>query len=82
MKLLLKRELFRDFWTKPLEKVPEPGRRKKITEFCLRKLQNQKAIITRDDKLKLKNGIQMFLKNFREKEIEFEEDGKFYSRGN
>ena len=40
MKLVLKKELFQHFWTKPLEKVPEPGRKKKNSEFCHQQLRN------------------------------------------
>ena len=78
MKFVLKRELFQNFWTTPIEKVREPGRKKKISEFCLQELRNRNISITKETRVKLSNGLKIFLKNFQEKEIEFTEDGKFY----
>ena len=75
MKLVLKKELFQHFWTKPLEKVPEPGRKKKISEFCHQQLRNNNITLTRDIKRKLDADLRIFLRNFKEKEIEFIEDG-------
>lgn len=78
MKFVLKRELFQDFWTTPIEKVPEPRRKKKIYEFCLQELRNCNISITAETRTKLNNELKIFLKNFKEKEIEFTEVGKFY----
>ena len=78
MKLVLKRELFQHFWKKPIEKVPDPGRKKKITEFCQQQLRDNNITLTSDIQQKLGGQIQNFLRNFKENEIEFIEEGKFY----
>ena len=78
MKFVLKRELFQDLWTIPIEKVPEARRKKKIYEFCVQELRNRHISITKETRVKLFNGLKNFLKNFQEKEIEFTEVGKFY----
>ena len=77
MKIVLKRELFQDLWTTPIEKVREPGRKKKIYEFCIQQLRNRNISITAETRTKLNNELKNFLKNFKEKEIEFMEDGKY-----
>ena len=82
MKFVLKRELFQNFWKTPIEKVREPGRKKKIFEFCLQELQNRNISITEKTRTKLNNDLKKFLKNFEEIEIEFMEDGKYYPWGN
>ena len=78
MKLVLKRELFQHFWKKPIEKVRDSARKKKITEFCQQQLRDNNITLTRDIKQKLGGEIKNFLRNFKEKEIEFIEEGKFY----
>ena len=77
MRIILNELFCQQIWRSDIRKVKEPNRTKKLREYCNKLVQENNKKLNDQDRIKVLNGIKYFLKDYKETQIEIEdENGK------